>query len=102
MLPTGTFNENLPSISVIVPVVVPFTDTLAPIIVSPVASLTTPEIVRELCWATASPSFEANPFSAFAEPADCYTRSTRPAPQFPILKAFPLFFVFDFKFINLV
>lgn len=55
MLPTGTFNENLPSMSVIVPVVVPFTDTLAPIIVSPVASLTTPEIVRELCWATASP-----------------------------------------------
>ena len=40
-------SEKLPSKSVITPLVVPFTTTLAPITVEPsVASVTTPEIVR--------------------------------------------------------
>ena len=41
--------ENLPFKSVIVPLVVPLTNTLAPITGSPVKSVTVPEIV--LFWA---------------------------------------------------
>ena len=42
----------LPSRSVIVPLVVPFSTTLAPIIAFPSASLTTPVIRFLVCWAT--------------------------------------------------
>ena len=37
-----TLSEKLPSMSVITPFVVPFSNTLAPITVSPVASVTVP------------------------------------------------------------
>lgn len=42
MSPLLAFNRKLPSKSVMVPLVVPFTITLAPIIGSPVVSLTIP------------------------------------------------------------
>ena len=90
VLPTGTFSENLPSISVIVPVVVPFTETLAPIIVSPVASLTIPETVREFCCVTVTPVFNSDPFSAKTEVDESNARNARPNGQFPNLKAYSL------------
>ena len=45
VVPTFTFSENLPSMSVTIPLVVPFSTTLAPIIGSPFASTTTPVTV---------------------------------------------------------
>ena len=44
----GTWSENLPSVSVLTPIVVPFTTTAAPITGTPEASRTTPEIVAGL------------------------------------------------------
>lgn len=49
MSPLLAFNRKLPSKSVMVPLVVPFTITLAPIIGSPVVSLTIP--LTTICWA---------------------------------------------------
>ena len=44
-----TSNANFPSMSVIVPLVVPFSTTFAPIIGSPFLSITVPVICLELC-----------------------------------------------------
>ena len=57
VLPLGTLDrEKSPSIPVMVPFVEPFTTTDAPIIVSPVASFTTPVQVP-FCWVTLTSVF---------------------------------------------
>ena len=48
----GASNEKLPSMSVMVPLVVPFTTTLAPMIGSPFLSITLP-VMRFCCEACA-------------------------------------------------
>ena len=47
----GASNLNAPSMSVIVPMVVPSTETFAPIMLSPLMSFTTPVMVARCSWA---------------------------------------------------
>ena len=59
--PEETLMENLPSISVIVPFVVPFSTTFAPIMGKPVSSKIVPVIFLPTCWVEETTGVASSP-----------------------------------------
>lgn len=65
-VPVDAFTAKLPSMSEIVPPVVPFTFTVAPTIGSPCESVTVPFNKFADCWTTPTPEVEAEACSGIA------------------------------------